>query len=321
MKYVFCCIFFLFFCGVGLNAQVNLVPNPSFEQYDTCPDFLSQIHRATNWYGALPTPDYFNSCAPTSFPSVSVPSNYFGNHLAASGNAYAGIIVKLSGDTTTEILGTQLTNPLQVGVKYFVSFRVVLATQANPANFCGVNNLGVLFSTVQYNANSPAPVCDCAQIFSNGIIVDTLNWSRVTGSFFADSNYAFASIGRLFSNAATDSLQVVGTACNAYYYLDDVCVSTDSIYAYNFTDIEDHQPHIEFHVFPNPTTEFLTIQSGNHQFRKLLVTHVAGAVCQSLDFPSGSNSCVLDVSGLASGSYILSAVSDSNVSSFSFIKL
>ena len=39
----------------NVKAQVNLVPNPSFEDYDTCPDFTSQISRAIGWWpGYMP---------------------------------------------------------------------------------------------------------------------------------------------------------------------------------------------------------------------------------------------------------------------------
>ena len=44
-----------------ISAQ-NLVPNPSFEHYDSCPDFYSELSYATGWLAFSPSPDYFNSC-------------------------------------------------------------------------------------------------------------------------------------------------------------------------------------------------------------------------------------------------------------------
>ncbi|MBL7779146.1 MAG: hypothetical protein JNK66_12750 [Chitinophagales bacterium] len=38
----------MLFCMGILHAQ-NLVPNPSFEEYDTCPDFAGQINRAVGY--------------------------------------------------------------------------------------------------------------------------------------------------------------------------------------------------------------------------------------------------------------------------------
>ena len=80
MKYLLTVIF-LFTCA-ALSAQVNLVKNPSLEQYTICPDFADQIKYANFWsgidsFGITPSPppgipEYCNSCG-TSFGSL--PSN------------------------------------------------------------------------------------------------------------------------------------------------------------------------------------------------------------------------------------------------------
>src|SRR5687768_16803403 len=85
--YVFSFLF-LFGCTELVFGQ-NLVPNPSFEDYDTCPEFLSQINYAIGWGSSRQTPEYYNSCA-IPFTVASVPHNYFGSQYPASGNAYAG---------------------------------------------------------------------------------------------------------------------------------------------------------------------------------------------------------------------------------------
>jgi len=43
-------------------AQFNLVPNPTMEDTMQCPDNLDQVSRATGWFAADGTPDYYNSC-------------------------------------------------------------------------------------------------------------------------------------------------------------------------------------------------------------------------------------------------------------------
>ncbi|MDO9187033.1 MAG: hypothetical protein Q7W13_13545 [Bacteroidia bacterium] len=85
-------LFFLFifsfiFCKVHHTyAQTNLVPNPSFEQYSSCPSTECGISLATGWYSAGYTPDYFNGCASWPFGA---PQNAAGYQYPASGNAYA----------------------------------------------------------------------------------------------------------------------------------------------------------------------------------------------------------------------------------------
>ncbi|MCE9539031.1 MAG: hypothetical protein K8R85_07425 [Bacteroidetes bacterium] len=81
----------LIFSFTFLNAQ-NLVPNPSFEQYSSCPNTECGISLAAGWYSAGYTPDYYNSCGSPSGPfEFGVPQNAVGYQHPASGNAYVGI--------------------------------------------------------------------------------------------------------------------------------------------------------------------------------------------------------------------------------------
>jgi hypothetical protein len=79
------------------KAQVNLVPNPSFETYTLCPDNMSgqgggdsdQLSRALGWAGYSQTPDYFNKCSSNTV--VSTPNNMAGYQQPHTGNSYAGL--------------------------------------------------------------------------------------------------------------------------------------------------------------------------------------------------------------------------------------
>ena len=227
---------------------------------------FSQISKAIGWYHAIPSVDYFNVCSTDTDGLgriyAGVPSNAFGYRTAASGNAYAGEISHTPNENR-EIMGAQLITPLQIGTRYYVSFKVSLAGQAGGPQFCGINKLGILFSTVSYNSNIPPPICNCSQIYTDSIITDTLNWTRITGSFIADSNYSFISIGRFYVNSLTDTTQISGTMCISYYYFDDICVSTDSAFAYNYTYVgvpEINSPPISpLQIFPNPFHSSFTI--------------------------------------------------------------
>jgi|ERR1035441_6020672 hypothetical protein len=173
-----------------------------------------------------------------------------------------GIIAKGGTNEARECIGSQLITPLQLGIRYYASFKVSLIGRMFAINRCGINKLGILFSTVLYNDLSPAPICsNCAQICSDSIITDSLNWTRITGSFIADSNYSYITIGRLNLNSLTDSIQLNGGVCLAYYFIDDVCISTDSSYAYNYnwTGIEEISKFPTISIYPNPTTDFINI--------------------------------------------------------------
>ena len=79
-------------------AQINLVPNGSFENITSCPNSSindSQLFLASPWWNScirnsLLTPDLLNSC--NNDDGFSVPFNYFGYQEAYNGNGYAGFI-------------------------------------------------------------------------------------------------------------------------------------------------------------------------------------------------------------------------------------
>src|SRR6185436_11795118 len=81
--------YFLIFAGVISNAQTNLVPNPSFETYTTCPNYYGNLSTTGNWYPAtLGSPDYFDTC---DVFYVDVPGNFMGHQKAFDGGGgYAG---------------------------------------------------------------------------------------------------------------------------------------------------------------------------------------------------------------------------------------
>lgn len=306
-------LFLVSFCLLAVmgKAQTNLVPNPSFELYDTCPDHLSQISRAIGWYSSSPSPDYFNLCG-LPINGISVPFTAFGYRTAASGNAYSGEIVKAGGvNESREIIGTQLITPLVIGTKYYVSFKVSLAGEAGYVK-CGINKLGVLFSTLLYDDSSPVPICNCAQVYTNSIITDTLNWTRIKGSFVADSNYSYVNVGRFFSNPLTDSIQITGSNCNAYYFVDDCVVSTDSAYAYNYsyTGINELSGNETIEYFPNPARDWIAIRGNDIQ--SLTLCDVLGRIIYANNFDIISP-YLLNVTSFSRGIYFLSTKTKSGI--------
>jgi hypothetical protein len=251
---------FLFICSVGMG-QTNLVPNGSFENYTSCPWNPSQISYATGWTNYSGSVDYYNSCAGGAF--VSVPENVYGYQPAADGNAYAGIVTYAHGDTIysgREVIGGQLVTSLAIGQKYFVSFKVSFS----PNDFetgRAANKTGVLFSTTPYNpTNNRPPVNNFAHVYTDSIIIDTVNWTMIVGSFVADSTYDYLSIGNFFKNQNTDTIVFNSDTldgCCSYYYIDDVKVSTDSNFV--FTGIQEEPLKNNFNIYPNPVTDYFHI--------------------------------------------------------------
>jgi hypothetical protein len=98
-------------------AGQNLVNNPSFEQYDSCPNPNTNICEISylnlyGWQTYCRSPDYYNSCSITPF-LCSVPWTGIGcvspgaygcgtYQLAASGNAFCGLMVVTLGSISED---------------------------------------------------------------------------------------------------------------------------------------------------------------------------------------------------------------------------
>lgn len=303
--------------GHPLKAQINLVPNWSFEDTVTCPDNLTQIDRAVGWMSFRLTPDYFNACAPSNAPvPVSVPHNIWGNQTAHSGNGYASFIAFASaGSATREFVACELNQSMTINQKYFLSFWISTAHGYIQNGYPGLacNNIGAKFSTVAYSQTNPQPVNNFAHIVDTTIINDTINWVKVAGSFVADSAYKFLSIGNFFDNAQT-AYQLIGPNFNqAMYYLDDVKLSTDSIFV-NGTD-ELYSLNL-IKVFPSPARDWIVV-SGN-RLKEIVVFDLQGNLCyKASGLPVSTYK--LNVSSLANGMYFMTAKSDNKIISIKFI--
>ncbi|MDP6908376.1 MAG: hypothetical protein QF371_02670, partial [Flavobacteriales bacterium] len=128
MKHLFLTHLLLIFC-IPLSAQ-NLIMNPSFEDYSSCPMGPSQLENADNWQhpfnnvigDTCSTSDLYNVCSPFGAFGVGVPDNILGSQAANTGNGYAGIILfegfaltgctSLFGSNWREYVEGQLTSPL-----------------------------------------------------------------------------------------------------------------------------------------------------------------------------------------------------------------
>ena len=243
----------------------NLVPNPSFEQFNPCPDQQDQVDRAIGWANFGDSPDYFNSCTFTA--DFSVPSNWGGYQPAASGNAYCAFgtyVSHLYAFDIRDIIGGQLSVPLTINTKYYVSFKVALSLSNYILSNCASNNIGAMFSMVPYTWNNPPPLTNSPHINTTSIITDTINWTRVFGSFTADSAYQYIIIGNFFDDNNTDTLIMDGDVyCHySYYYLDDICVSTDSLLCANYVGIKNEPLQNDgFGIYPNPVQTHFYIEN------------------------------------------------------------
>ena len=226
---IFCA--FVFLCK-KTNAQYNLVPNPSFEDYTACPSGGGQLPLAFPWTGpTIDDSDYLNSCA--THPTFSVPTQSFNSiiynyQVAKTGVGYIDMYVyNWAGANYREYAQIQLLDTLQIGQCYYVEFFVNRANSAYGGKYA-TNNLGCLFNDTALTTTGNGDALDIpANIlkFGNPIITDTLNWVEVSGIYTSNGNERFIVLGNFANDFNTDTLDMMdGTYPGAIYFFDDVSV-------------------------------------------------------------------------------------------------
>jgi len=166
-------------------AQINLVPNFSFEQNDTCPNTEDQIQYALGWakYSCnspyISTPDYYNICSPDTLMGIPKSSTGFQN-AHRNCTAYAGLVsYSIPGwPNYREHIGIQLSSPLTIGQKYFLSFYTVMGGDILQGGYyycMPSDKMGMRLSTVAYNPSNPAPIDNFAHLYVSTVLNDTLN--------------------------------------------------------------------------------------------------------------------------------------------------
>ncbi|MEI6817016.1 MAG: T9SS type A sorting domain-containing protein [Bacteroidota bacterium] len=290
-----------------LNAQVNLVPNGSFEQYDTCQSSTGTIFRAVGWENVTASVEYLNSCLNTSTPILGVPQNGFGYQMAEDGNAYVAPYLYVYGDSIgSETIGRQLSHPLVIGQKYYCSFYVSLV---DSGGCTAINKIGMKFSTIDHGCQwcinaplNPSLINDSVAIYTNTIITDKINWTKISGWYTADSAYDYVMLGRFFYYAHTDTL--LGSQAVSVYYLDNVYVGLDSVSNYHDGIPSLNSIANQISIYPNPATSSLTISSNNDAIENLEIYSMVGKLIYT-ESVGRRNEVSISVASITQGIYFI----------------
>lgn len=233
MKKLYCIL--LLFCFINSNAQINLIPNPSFEEDTACPTQISQIYKLKDWYSVNTTPDYFNKCYNnTANNNALIPSNAFGYQNVNNGcHSYVGINHFGYGinSTNNELIGVKLISSLTTGTKYYLSMKVSLANRSRKSG----NNLGATFHLNKPPYTFTISPTNFAHITFSQTPVDTNSWVTLFSSFTSNNNFEYITIGNFYDTLSFNRIDLYNEVSpNIYFYLDDICLTTDSAFAYNY---------------------------------------------------------------------------------------
>ena len=296
--------------SIRFSDAQNLVPNPSFEDTVMCPVGLIQLNYAIGWESYRNSPDLYHSCSTT---GTNVPNAVFGYQNAHSGVSMVGIATyrrpnSPNGPNYREYMGCLLNTPLISGTKYFISFYANFSYQPNIA--IASNNIGIKLSTIPFDVVNPAPIDNQSHLNYSTILTDSLNWTQISGSFIADSTYNFLIVGNFYSDQNTDTLILSPFPDNAYYYIDDICLSTDSNYCETWTSIPSSNIIKEqFNIYPNPFSDHINIES-NSSGEVCRVYNIYGELIE--ERRKVGNIISLNLENYFSGIYIIKLISDNH---------
>lgn len=300
----------------------NLVPNPSFEDYSTCPVSSFEIGVVDEWTNAGGTPDYFNACS--SSGGASVPLNFSGYEYAAKGLGYVGIYLYNDGvnwPDNREFIFVDLIQPLEIGTKYYVSFDLSFTLDGLEIGYA-CNGLGLLFTeNVDYNISNPPETNNQATVFVDTIISDTLGWYHYESSFISDSSYSRIYLGNFFDDINTDTVSINNSLYTAYYFIDNICVSSDSLDCVEHAGLFDYSEET-ISVFPNPLAgNVLEINLPEELLDfEIFLTDAAGRQVQ-FEYEKNQNKCLLRFTDLDAGYYQLVILNQQYFYSSKFLKL
>ena len=313
--------------SISLEAQFNYVPNYSFEQYDSCPSLQGGIDpNCTYWFSPMskmnklpPNPysvynwgssDYYNICNKT---NLSIPKNLFGYQYSKEGDAYAGIAYSNQGSLLNdykEYIEVKLFKNLSHNKVYCVEFYYSICDNFNESEYYPIE-IGALLTDTLISRLSGVGTQQPQNIYAKPqvkqqlpLIRDTLNWIKVSGSFFAQGGEQYLTIGNF---QHTDTI----TNKSIYVYIDDVklwlCDSGDTT-----------SPILprELKVYPIPslnnkiTVEYVNASLGGMQF---CLYNCLGQIVYKYRFASGVSKQELSLIHLSSGVYFYSLGSNDAV--------
>ncbi|MEX0273813.1 MAG: OmpA family protein [Flavobacteriaceae bacterium] len=224
----------LFITGTVLHAQ-NQVQNPSFEDFEQCPDQLGNFNGDVKYWSSptIGSTDYFNTCNKS---VMGAPKNFNGVQPADFGEGYVGLYLYAPGDYR-EYVQAALKRPLEKGRTYRLSFYVSLAERSDVA----VKEFGILFSNEQLNISTRKVLSKMLrykeignkyqylEIGYSNFYADTRDWILVHTEFVAKGFEKYLIIGNFKNNARTRTFKTKqNPKQGAYYYMDLVLVEPTS---------------------------------------------------------------------------------------------
>jgi hypothetical protein len=211
------------------NGQ-NLVPNPGFEIENDCASIVySTIEMASPWYTpTLSTPDVYDmdTVAPCGYAYDANVEFFWGPMPAMSGSRVAGLIMYELFSDVKEYIAVKLSQPLDSGASYTVSFKYRLGASCQFA----LHQFGILFQTDSTAQPDPYTIDSVPSVLlSNGSVLDgTTAWEALQATYTACGHERYLIIGSFEDTGSVMLTERPGHFDpQTYYFIDDVGVTPD----------------------------------------------------------------------------------------------
>mgnify|MGYP003394094026 FL=1 len=296
---------------VSLQAQAqNLVPNPSFEDYTSCPPSFGYWMNVIGWTCPYGSVDYFNACHTGS--SAGVPHNSCGYQYPSEGLAYVGMFTHNNNNPLIrELFSAQLAAPLLPGVPVCLSFKTAIGGfgtwDGNSATHT-CKGIGMKFFVDLPTTWQTYLFPNNAALAIDFVPTDTSVWYTVSSLYVPDSAYTTLVLGNFFSNDS-DEITLLdssgfGNYPGAYAFVDEVYVSFDLTACAGQEAVPDVAGVLPFQVNQTHGTLEIWFQESNAAGRIELVD-LAGRVIRQEEFSSNVHHTTLEISALPVGLYLL----------------
>ena len=314
------------------SAQAqNLLPNPGFEETDSCKlglGFRFPEQGPLHWFSSNGTPDYLQGCLNYGAAN-GLPMNAFTFQEPLDGESCVGMFSYYQNGNSQqrEWVMVELLEPLVPGQTYYGSFYANAGFGGNaqyPQIWLASNNIGMLFTMQarQWDFPDPfPPYPNMAHVVRSEILADTVGWTLVSGSFVADSAYRFVMIGNFFTNPLTDTLHFAPPGDDpwlwfprGYTLIDKACVSASP----NGCDLASglvSPPTEGLVLFPNPAVDELVLH--NAITSEGVITDAIGRVVWAGRI--SGNTWRLQIADWPRGLYTLQMGSTEGIRSFKFM--
>ncbi|UTW63006.1 OmpA family protein [bacterium SCSIO 12741] len=217
----------------AVQAQVNKVPNPNFEEIEKKIKGPGQIEAVLEWYSpeGMEPADVF--CTDAKKEEVQVPMNIRGRAETVEGKNMVGILAYSEREAKPRTyIQTKMAKKLVAGKKYCIKMHISLSDLSKYA----VDNVGMLLSgkalrQKDLEAYDQTPQLTYVGLEGNNIVDDQYDWVELCREYEADGTERYVTIGNFAPQSAVKSKKMrrprefkTPQTRDAYYYVDAVSV-------------------------------------------------------------------------------------------------